>query len=76
MLLVPMPNCSGSAKLSYSDSKFFSLHIFNKIKVVRIKLLCNLPYGFYIYIVNVKTMRKIFVAFSEKLNFKSKTNCK
>ena len=33
----------------------------------------NLPYGFDIYLVNVKTMRKIeqiFVAFSEKLNFK------
>ena len=34
--------------------------------------MCNLPYGFDIYLVNVKTMRKIaqiFVAFSEKLNF-------
>ena len=35
------------------------------------------PYGFEIYLVNVKTMRvivQIFVAFSEKLNFKvSKT---
>ena len=33
----------------------------------------NLPHGFDIYLVNVKTMRKIahiFVAFSEKLNFK------
>ena len=32
----------------------------------------NLPYGFDIYLVNVKTTRqiaKIFVAFSEKLNF-------
>ena len=32
----------------------------------------NLPNGFDIYLVNVKTMRKkaqIFVAFSEKLNF-------
>ena len=32
----------------------------------------NLPHGFDIYLVNVKTMRKvaqIFVAFSEKLNF-------
>ena len=30
------------------------------------------PYGFEIYLVNVKTMRtiaQIFVAFSEKLNF-------
>ena len=36
----------------------------------------NLPHGFdMIYLVNVKTMRKIaqvFVAFSEKLNFKPK----
>ena len=34
----------------------------------------NLPPGFDIYLVNVKTMRKIaqiFVAFSEKLNFTS-----
>ena len=33
----------------------------------------NHPYGFEIYLVNVKTMRtiaQIFVAFSEKLNFK------
>ena len=33
----------------------------------------NRPYGFQIYLVNVKTMRTIahiFVAFSEKLNFK------
>ena len=33
----------------------------------------NRPYGFEIYIVNVKTMgtiAQIFVAFSEKLNFK------
>ena len=32
------------------------------------------PYGFEIYLVNVKTIRtiaQIFVAFSEKLNFKS-----
>ena len=36
------------------------------------KILHNLPYGFDIYLVNVKTIRKIaqiFVAFSEKLNF-------
>ena len=36
------------------------------------KNLRNLPQGFDIYLVNVKTMRKIaqiFVAFSEKLNF-------
>ena len=35
----------------------------------------NLPYGFDIYLVSVKTMRKIvqiFVAFSEKLNFTNK----
>ena len=34
--------------------------------------MCNRPYGFEIYLVNVKTMRtiaQIFVAFSEKLNF-------
>ena len=33
----------------------------------------NRPYGFEIYLVNVKTIRtiaQIFVAFSEKLNFK------
>ena len=32
----------------------------------------NRPYGFEIYLVNIKTMRmiaQIFVAFSEKLNF-------
>ena len=37
------------------------------------KNLRNLPYGFDIYLVNVKTIRQfaqIFVAFSEKLNFK------
>ena len=35
----------------------------------------NRPHGFDIYLVNVKTMRliaKIFVAFSEKLNFMDK----
>ena len=35
----------------------------------------NLPYGFEIYLVNVKTMRTIahiVVAFSEKLNFNFK----
>ena len=34
----------------------------------------NRPYGFDIYLVNLKTMRmiaQIFVAFSEKLNFKT-----
>ena len=39
------------------------------------KNLRNLPHGFDIYLVNVKTMRKIaqiFVAFSEKLNFKKR----
>ena len=38
------------------------------------KNLRNLPHGFDIYLVNVKTTRKIaeiFVAFSEKLNFKA-----
>ena len=36
------------------------------------KNLRNLPYGFDIYLVNLKTIRQIgqiFVAFSEKLNF-------
>ena len=36
------------------------------------KNVLNRPYGFEIYLVNVKTMRtiaQIFVAFSEKLNF-------
>ena len=35
----------------------------------------NCPYGFEIYLVNVKTMRtiaQIFGAFSEKLNFKGR----
>ena len=35
----------------------------------------NRPYGFEIYLVNVKTIRTIahiFVIFSEKLNFKEK----
>ena len=38
----------------------------------------NRPYGFEIYLVNVKTMRTIapiFVAFSEKLNFNEKLHC-
>ena len=37
----------------------------------------NLPYGFDIYLVNVKTIRQIaqiFVAFSEKLNFMYQNN--
>ena len=37
------------------------------------KNVLNRPYGFEIYLVNVKTMRmiaQIFVTFSEKLNFK------
>ena len=37
------------------------------------KNLQNLPHGLDIYLVNIQTMRKIvqiFVAFSEKLNFK------
>ena len=36
----------------------------------------NRPYGFEIYLVNVKTIRtiaQIFVAFSEKLNFTAST---
>ena len=38
------------------------------------KNLRNLPHGLEIYLVNVQTMRKIaqiFMAFSEKLNFKN-----
>ena len=41
------------------------------------KILRNLPRGFDIYLVNLKTMRKfaqIFVAFSEKLYFKESKN--
>ena len=37
----------------------------------------NRPYGFEIYLVNIKTMRmiaQIFVAFSEKLKFKHSEN--
>ena len=34
------------------------------------KILRNLPYSLDVYWVNLQTMRKIFVAFSEKLNFK------
>ena len=36
----------------------------------------NLPYGFDIYLINVKIIRQIsqiFVAFSEKLNFNFKS---
>ena len=36
------------------------------------KTLCHPPYGFDIYLVNFKTIKRmtqIFVAFSEKLNF-------
>ena len=43
------------------------------------KDLRTLPHGFGICLVNVKTMRKIvqiFVAFSEKLNFKALTEIK
>ena len=39
---------------------------------MEIKNVLNRPYGFEIYLVNIKTMRtiaQIFVAFSEKLNF-------
>ena len=46
-----------------------------KVQLFRedLKNLRNLPHGFDIYLVNVKTMRKIaqiFEVFSEKLNFK------
>ena len=39
----------------------------------------NRPYGFEIYLVNVKTMKtlaQIFLAFSEKLNFKQASKSK
>ena len=39
----------------------------------------NHPYGFEIYLVNIKTIRtiaQIFVAFSEKLNFNTKYHLK
>ena len=39
------------------------------------KNVCNRPYGFEIYLVNIKTIRPIaliFVAFPEKLHFKVK----
>ena len=52
----------------------WKLHIVLKVQLFREghKNLRNLPYGLYIYLVNIEIMRKIaqiFVAFSEKLNF-------
>ena len=35
------------------------------------KILRNLPYSLDVYWVNLQTMKKIFLAFSEKLNFKA-----
>ena len=70
---------------TYSGKSGFSGSIFNissiswKTSFPKVQLFWeghknvrNCPYGFEIYLVNVKTMRKIaknFVAFSEKLNF-------
>ena len=54
----------GKGILSFKVQLFWEYH-----KNVR-----NRPYGFEIYLVNVKTIRmiaQIFVAFSEKLNFKN-----
>ena len=55
---------------------------FNEIGEIKVKFLweghknvCNRPFGFEIYLVNVKTLRtiaQIFAAFSEKLNFNQK----
>ena len=60
----------------FSVFKGFHVHIFTFSKVQRFweshKNVLNRPYGFEIYLVNVKTIRtiaQIFVAFSEKLNF-------
>ena len=59
------------------NSKFWPFFCANVCKVQLFweghKNLHNLPHGFDIYLVSVKTMRKIaqfFVAFSEKLNFR------
>ena len=66
----------GLQKDKYQWDKLFSRRDFFILKFSfsekATKNLRNLPYGFDIYLVNIKTMRKIaqiFVAFSEKLNF-------
>ena len=62
-------------------SVFFNMEIIHTYNIDHFKVqlfweghknLCHRPYGFDIYLVNVKTMAmaQIFVAFSEKLNFK------
>ena len=63
--------------LSWLFTNRFSATRYMKVKVQLFwedhKKFCNLPHGFDIYLVIVKTLRKIaqiFVAFSEKLNFK------
>ena len=58
-------------------AKIYDKNLENSLSKVQLfweghKNLHNLPFGFEIYLENVKTMRKIvqiFVAFSEKLNF-------
>ena len=40
------------------------------------KIRANPPYGFDIYLVNIRRMAQIFVAFSEKLNFTVALSCK
>ena len=66
----------GLQKDKYQWDKLFSRRDFFILKFSfsekATKNLRILPYGFEIYTVNVKTIRqiaKIFVAFSEKLNF-------
>ena len=76
-----MLNIFSVGKFKLSIQKFMSskiqIHVLNRSNKVQLfweghKNLRNLPHGFDIYLVSVKTMRKIaqiFVAFSEKLNF-------
>ena len=61
-------------KIKKKSSSYF-VHLLGKVQLFweGHKNLRTLPHGFDIFLVNVKTMRKIvqtFVAFSEKLNFK------
>ena len=63
---------SDGAKIFWKSNRSFLKFSFSEKAT---KILRNLPHGFDIYLVNVKTMRKIaqiFVAFSEKPNFNSK----
>ena len=68
----------GSFKMrGYGNLRKFSYKVVNRFDKVQLfwkghKNVRNGPYGFEIYLVNVKTVRTIahiFVAFSEKLNF-------